>query len=178
MTHLAQKGDSASASASSTCRFRRHVTLRERGGQRPLTWGQLNRTRKTGRLPRPFGDAHPREHGWRHPRSIRRMMRAPVKPAPPIGLGIPLPEVMLMCSPTMTIPVRQRDTRSAAWPRVTFVVRREPTVELSPSRDQLYCSLSGLSRHNPCSAHTLEAAANRSSGCTVLGNDINRRPAV
>ena len=96
----------------------------------------------------------------------------------PIGLGIPLPEVMLMCSPMMTIPVRQRDTRSAAWPRVTFVVRREPTVELSPSRDQLYCSLSGLSRHNSCSAHTLEAAANRSSGCTVLGNDINRRPAV
>src|SRR5437588_11824305 len=71
-----------------------------------------------------------------HP-ADRRMMRAPVKPAPPIGLGIPLPEVMLMCSPTMTIPIRQRDTRTAAWPRVTFVVRREPTVELSPSRDQL-----------------------------------------
>ena len=81
-----------------------------------------------------------------HP-ADRRMMRAPVKPAPPIGLGIPLPEVMLMCSPTMTIPIRQRDTRTAAWPRVTFVVRREPTVELSPSRDQLYCSLSGLSRY-------------------------------
>jgi hypothetical protein len=58
-----------------------------------------------------------------------------------------------MCSPTMTIPIRQRDTRSAAWPRVTFVVRREPTVELSPSRDQLYCSLAGLSRHNPQEGH-------------------------
>src|SRR5205807_8341377 len=116
-----------------------------------------------------------------------------------IGLGIPLPEVMLMSNPTMTIPI-QRDPRLAAGPRVTFFLRREPTVELSPSRDQLYCALSGLSRHYPCSARRLWAADHRSSGRTVLppasrgaapatrlaarpvrlvlGNDSNRRPAL
>src|SRR5437868_14781170 len=94
------------------------------------------------------------EAPWLHP-TDRRIMRAPVKPARTIGLGIPLPEVMLMSSPTMIIPIRQRVTRSAAGPRVAFFVRRGPGVELGRSRDRRYCSFSGPLRLGP-------------------GNDINR----
>jgi hypothetical protein len=72
--------------------------------------------------------------------------------------GYSIARVMLLSSLMMTVPIRQSDPRSAAGPRVTCCIRREPSVELSRARDQLNCSHSGLSRHNSFLAHTLRAA--------------------
>jgi hypothetical protein len=73
-------------------------------------------TGKTGWLPHPFGDAHPAntDGGTLAPSDRTPNDEAPVKPARTSGLGIPLPEVMLMSSPTMTIPIRQPDPQSVA----------------------------------------------------------------